>query len=157
MSETLYDSFLIFMFFFMPVLVILIFVKRRRQKAQLQTITDGTVRETSEDLAKAEDALRKLPIDIRETLIETHELYDRFSTHRGYSNAYIEALTRKIRDEGIGCDLVFQATLPMGMADAIVEPQGVYELYVRRDQIDLARKRIPEILKDEETAFDEKK
>lgn len=130
-----------------PILVILIYLKRRRQKENIaKDIPDGVVKETATELAHAEDELRKLPIDIREAVIETHDLYDRYSTHRGYSNVYMEALTSKIRDAGISCELVFQATLPMGLADAVVEPQGVFELYILRNQMTQAKKLIPGLI-----------
>lgn len=128
---------------FGPVAIVVLFIKRRRRKARLAKQGEGPLRETAADLVRAENALRELPIDIREALVDTHELYDRFTTHQGYSNEYMESLTAQIRSLGIDCELIFQATLPMGVADAIVEPQGVFELYVRRGSMLEAKKIIP--------------
>jgi hypothetical protein len=142
-SDFLYISVSIVFAVFGPVAIVLLFIKRRRRKAQLAKQNEGPLRETAADLDRAEKALRDMPIDIREALVDTHDLYDRFSTHNGYSNEYMESLTTQIRSLGIGCELIFQATLPMGVADAIVEPQGVFELYVRRGDMLEARKTIP--------------
>ena len=131
---------------FGPVAIVILFVKRRRRKARMSQQADGPLRETAADFALAEKALQDLPIDIREALVDTHELYDRFSTHQGYSNEYMESLTAQIRNLGIDCELIFQATLLMGVADAIVEPQGVFELYVRRANITEAKKQIPNLI-----------
>lgn len=128
------------------VLVVMLGIKRRRQRLTMQASPDGPLNETAQDLALAEEELRNLPIDIREALIDTHELFDRYTTHRGYSNVYMEAFTKRIRDAGIPCETVFQTTLPMGVADAIVEPQGVFELYVERGKMDEAKRVIPGLI-----------
>ncbi len=132
---------------FGPVAIIALFVKRKREKARLNLQADGPLHETTEDLLRAENALRDLPINIREVLVETHELYDRFATHQGYSSEYMESLTQQIRNLGLDCELVFQETLPMGVADAIVARQGVYELYVRRGDMIDAKKIIPGLVR----------
>lgn len=146
LSDFLFNLMVSAIVLFIPIAVIIIFVKRRRAKARLEQEPDGPLKETAQDLARAEEELREMPLDIREKIVETHELYDRFTTHRGYSNVYMEALTKAIRDAGIECELVFQATLPMGVADAIVEPQGVFELYILRRHLSEARKLIPKLI-----------
>lgn len=132
--------------FAFPVMIFLIYLKRRRQRLKIQAQVEGSIKGTKADLEKAEEALQAMPIDIREALIETHELYDRFQTHRGYSNIYMEALTKAVRDTGLDCELIFQATLPMGVADAVVEPQGVFELYILKGKLTEARKVIPQLI-----------
>ena len=145
--DFLTDTLMIALGLAFPILIVMIYLKRRRQKQKIQIdIPDGVVKETATDLANAEEELRKLPIDIRETIVETHELYDRFTTHRGYSAVYMEDLTRKIRDAGIACEMVFQPTLPMGLADAVIEPQGVFELYVLRSQLRESKELIPGLI-----------
>lgn len=145
-SDFIYDLTIFALALFFPMAIIGIYLKRRRARRILQHQADGPLKETAADLERAEEDLRQMPIDIREKLIETHDLYDRFPSHRGYSNLYMEALTKNIREAGIECDVVFQATLPMGVADAIVEPQGIYELYVARGQALEAKKIIPGLL-----------
>lgn len=145
-SDFIHDLTIAAIALFFPAAIIGIYLKRRRARRIQSYQSEGPLKETIADLERAEERLRQMPIDIREKLIETHELYDRFPSHRGYSNIYMEALTRRIRDEGIECDVVFQATLPMGVADAIVEPQGIYELYVVREHLGQAKKRIPDLL-----------
>ena len=145
-SDFLYITVSILFAVFGPVAIVVLFIKRRRRKARLDQQSEGPLRETAADLTRAENELRALPIDIREALVETHELYDRFTTHQGYSNEYMESLTAQIRSLGIDCELIFQATLPMGVADAIVEPQGVFELYVRRASMLEAKKVIPKLV-----------
>ncbi len=131
---------------FTPVAIVLIYLKRRRAKQRIHAQADGAMKGTAADLEASEVALQNLPMDIRETLLETHELYDRFSTHRGYSNIYMESLTKAIRDTGLDCQIVFQASLPMGVADAVLEPQGMFELYIPRGKLNEARKTIPALI-----------
>ncbi len=131
---------------FFPVAFIIIYLKRRRARLQQSFQKDGPLVETKADLERAEEELRQMPIDFREALVETHELYERFTTHRGYSRIYMDKLKNRIRAAGIECETYFQPTLPMGVADAIVEPQGIYELYIVRGQIAAAKKVIPPLL-----------
>ncbi len=145
-SDFIHDLTIFGLALFFPVAIIMIYLKRRRARRIQQYQSDGPLMETAADLERAEEDLQQMPIDIREKLIETHDLYDRFPSHRGYSSSYMEAFTKRLREAGIDCDVVFQATLPMGVADAIVEPQGIYELYVLRSHKLEAKNLIPNLL-----------
>lgn len=145
-SDFIHDLTIFGLALFFPVAIVMIYLKRRRARRVQQYQAEGPLKETTADLERAEEDLRQMPIDIREKLIETHDLYDRFPSHRGYSSLYMEAFTKNLRETGIDCDVVFQATLPMGVADAIVEPQGIYELYVLRSHVIDAKRVIPGLL-----------
>lgn len=146
LADTVFTIFVWAIAIFFPVAFIVIYLKRRRARVQQSLQKEGPLNETKADLEKAEEALRQMPIDFRETLIETHELYERFTSHRGYSRSYMDKLVNRIRAAGIECEIYFQPTLPMGVADAIVEQQGIYELYILRSQLTTAKTTIPPLL-----------
>lgn len=146
LADTVFMVFMWAIAIFFPIAFILIFLKRRRAKLRQSQQKDGPLNETRADLETAEEQLRQMPIDIRETLIETHDLYERFTTHRGYSRSYMDKLVQRIRASEIECEIYFQPTLPMGVADAIVEPQGIYELYIVRGKVLAAKKVVPALL-----------
>lgn len=120
---------LILMLAYAGIFVVLYF-KRRVPRRSLHRDESEPLLGTEADRLAAEENLRNVPADIREELVRTHELYDRFSTRHGYSKDYIEELTRLLNEAGIANEVVFQPTMPLGMADAVLEPQGFFELFI---------------------------
>jgi hypothetical protein len=120
-----------------PILIFAIWLKRKAQMRKLSRsldVVDPVVGDLKE-LEAAEAHLSISAMDLRRRILETHALYDRFSTLHGFSDMYMSDLTRELRDRGIDCEIYFQETVPVGVGDVLVR-QGLQELYIRRDQID---------------------
>ncbi|MCM2280491.1 MAG: hypothetical protein NDI61_01440 [Bdellovibrionaceae bacterium] len=50
----------------------------------------------------------------------------------------MEDLASYLRGQGVQSEIVFQETVPRGVAASFIERQGIHELYVRRDQAETA-------------------
>jgi hypothetical protein len=118
-------------------LIMAIWFKRKRAMRNLTNrLDDGPLIGTVEDREKAEKARAAIP-DQRIELLKTHVLLHRFSTLQGFTDSFMSDVMRKLADAGVPSDTVFQETIGPGVADALLR-QGVFELYVEREQLDLA-------------------
>jgi hypothetical protein len=121
-----------------PAIWVLIYYKRRTRPIDIpkqELVVEGTDREREE----AEQALRQLPVNIREYLAMTHELLERFSTRHGYRSYYVEEIGSQLRQAGCGTEIVFQPGAIPGVADSLLEQQGHFELWVEKAQVENAR------------------
>jgi hypothetical protein len=129
---------------FMPIAIVYLFFKRRRQGARAVDLPDEPVLGTAAEREAEEKELRAAPIDYRERLIETMEVRARFPTRLGYSEASLVPLLNKLRESGIACELYFQSTGLMGVADAVISDHGLLELYVERGKGEAADRIVAE-------------
>lgn len=121
----------IFLSLLIPFFFIYRLRKNRRLKQELQRRPEENepIEGTLEDLEDAESALKREPADIRIKILDTHVLYGRYSTFKGYTRPYMETLIRYLEERGVRATYVFQQSLPLGAA-SFTEPHGVFELYV---------------------------
>jgi ABC-type uncharacterized transport system permease subunit len=118
-------------------LITAIWFKRKRAMRNLTPrLDDGPIIGTAADLERAEKARALIP-DQRVELLKTHVLLHRFSTLQGYTETFMASLVKSLSDSGIASDTFFQETLAPGVGDALLR-QGVFELYVDREQLDEA-------------------
>ena len=129
-----------------PALWVLIYFKRRTRKIDVP-VHDQIIEGTDLEREEAERALRLLPANIRQHLIATHELVERFSTRHGYTSVYVEDIASQLRDSGCVCEVVFQPGALNGVADSLLEQQGHYELWVANENVVDARTVLRESVK----------
>lgn len=139
------------------ILMVAAFFRIKTKKANFATpqvganpdeLQDGELIGTEEDRLRAEEALALTDLQLREKLLETHVLVDRFQTLHGFDDRYMSELVTELRKEGIQSTYLFQeATIP-GVA-TLVGRHGMFDFFVERDKaeqasmlIDQARQRL---------------
>lgn len=125
---------------FVPTLIFLIWFKRRREKRTYRWEADSSSTPVIDEqaLRAAEAAVRGTREETRKRLLETHALYDRFNTIDGFDESYMATLLSALRDNDINCETLFQESAPLGVGASVIAPQGFFELYVPRAQLDTA-------------------
>lgn len=121
-----------------PALWVFIYYKRRTRPIEI-AVQDQIVEGTDREREEAEKSLRELPVNIREHLLPTHELVERFSTRHGYTSYYVEEIANQLRTAGCGVETLFQPGALAGVADSLLEQQGHYELWVTNADAPAAR------------------
>ena len=129
-----------------PLLIVAIFIRRQLQKRRYYARDEATepIEGTLDDLTAVDPLASPWTNDERRKLMDTMELVGRFHTLDGYSDYYVEDLMALLRKNGIACNSVFQETLPMGVAAAIVSRVGTYEIFAERTRIDQALRVVEE-------------
>lgn len=129
-----------------PALFIALVVRRKIQKKRFYAQTDdgAPIEGTLEELNAVDPKASPWTSDERAKLNDTKELVARFNTGDGYSQYYVDDLLKELRSHGIECETLFQETLPMGVAMAIVDRIGTFEIFVDRARAGEALQRIEE-------------
>jgi hypothetical protein len=121
----------------------IVYLYFKRSTPKVSADDSEPIQGTDAERLSAEQALREMPIDMREELVSTHELFDRYSTRQGFSKEYFDDVSRQLRDAGIANYVYFQPAAPLGSMGSIIEEQGLFELYIEKGK----RREAQEILK----------
>ena len=139
----------------------MIYLKRRAQRLapDAATMANGSGRnivnlnardnliQNEAELRNAEAQLTGSILEMREKLLENFELYDRYSTMRGYTGPYMHDIELGLQRQGIAAEVLFQETAPLGVAASVVSQQGFFELYIERGRRQEADRLIQTLLK----------
>ena len=127
-----------------PLLIVAVFIRRSIHKRRYYSApeTSEPIQGTLEELNAVDPKASPWTQDQRRKLADTKDLVGRYNTLDGYSETYVEDLMAALRKDGIECDYVFQETLPMGVAAAIVSRVGTYEVFADRARIEEALRTI---------------
>lgn len=136
---------------YVPTLVIVLFIVAlfflvSKKRAKKLTLTDNApIEGTEAERLAAEEKLRAMPLDIREELVNTHELYDRFSTRQGFSREYFEDVSRQLNEAGISNEVIFQPAAPLGSMGTVIDQAGFFELFIEKGKRAQAQSLLGEI------------
>ena len=111
------------------------YLRRRRRVGKKIDITEGETIGSLDDLARAEQ--EAMIGESRQTaLLATHELYDRFPSIKSYTQSYFDQLILHLADNGVNADSIFLPSGPVGYGASIIQAQGLYELYIERENFE---------------------
>jgi hypothetical protein len=130
----------VFFWILFSIVFIRIFINRRKRSTRRHLdrdvidIHDSGIADAQE-LQRAEEAIAKSSLEIREEILQDHALLDRFSSLHGFNEHNLEKIVEYFNLQGISATYFRQDTAPTGALT--LGSSCVYEFYVRRE--DFAR------------------
>ncbi len=133
----------------LPIILIILFFKQRRQKLKQEQFPSPTVVGEGEiydeeALIAAEKAVAKM--DLRAEFLKNGLIkIDQFYTLHGYDQNSMLRITKQLQDQDITADFLFIQSLPTGAA-SYMGNTGVFELFVDSEKEEQARSLLAKIL-----------